>query len=93
MEMGNLKIQVPKAVLPLMEAESESILLERNALLFYSYIKNEKLSQAKVAEILGVNKLELKKLYNEMGLCIIESENEIDGFSSLRNKRVFDNSF
>ena len=76
MEMTTIEIDVPKEILPLIEMESEEMKLKRKALLLHLYINNETISHGKVAEFLGINKLDLITIYSELGLSYFDSSME-----------------
>ena len=69
--------------------------LERNALILYPYIKNLTISHGRAAEILGIRKLDLITLYNEIGLPylnmdISEVEEDVKTYETIqrRNKSL-----
>lgn len=70
MEYATVEIKVPKAMQTyfsddyVIESGEE---LKRNALLLYPYIHKNVISHGRAAEILGIKKLDLIDLYDEMG--------------------------
>lgn len=63
--------------------------LKRNALLLYPYIHNNVISHGRAAEILGIKKLDLIDLYDEMGfpyfdMDISEVRKDIQTFRDLK---------
>ncbi|WP_294961226.1 UPF0175 family protein [uncultured Fibrobacter sp.] len=66
--------------------------LRRNALLLYPFIKNETISHGRAAEILGISKWELIKLYGSEGIPYIdqswdEAEHDAANVMELLSKR------
>ena len=70
MEYATIQLKVPKEMQVYFtddyafESNEE---LKRNALLLYPYIHNNMISHGRAAEILGIKKLDLIDLYDEMG--------------------------
>lgn len=72
-----------------MMVNEEQTELERNALMLYPYIKNLTISHGRAAEILGISKWELIRLFDKMGLAyldqdISEVESEIETYKKLK---------
>ncbi len=85
--MKSLTIEVPAELIPL-TMETERNLL--NAMLIYPAIYSGKISHGKAAEILGLKKIDLIKIYGEMGISyfdLTESELEED-LTTLKNLRA-----
>lgn len=66
-----------------------NMILQRNALLLYPYIKNLTISHGKAAEMLGISKWELIELYDNLGLSylnmdICEVEEEIQNYTNIQ---------
>ena len=85
--MGLIKVEicVPEEMKKFLLNENKSDELKRNALILYPYIKNLTISHGRAAEILGIPKLDLIDLYEDMGLPyldtdISEVEKEVDYF-------------
>ncbi|MCQ2612632.1 MAG: UPF0175 family protein [Treponemataceae bacterium] len=70
MEYAIIQLKVPKEMQVyftddfVFESNEE---LKRNALLLYPYIHNNVISHGRAAEILGIKKLDLINLYDDMG--------------------------
>ena len=70
MEYATIQLKVPKEMQVYFsddyafESDDE---LKRNALLLYPYIHNNIISHGRAAEILGIKKLDLIDLYDDMG--------------------------
>lgn len=70
MEYATIQLKVPKEMQVYFtddyafESNEE---LKRNALLLYPYIHNNTISHGRAAEILGIKKLDLIDLYDDMG--------------------------
>ena len=89
--MESLTIEVPAELIPL-TMETERNLL--NAMLIYPAIRSGKISYGKAAEILGLKKFNLIKIYGEMGIPyfnLTESELEED-LTTLKNLRAQNSS-
>ncbi len=76
MEITNIELSVPKGVAFYLSTNSKKSELERNALILYPYIKNLTISNGKAAEILGINKLDLIELYNNLGLPYFDLDSD-----------------
>ena len=94
MEYATIQVTVPKAMQDyfsddyVVENNDE---LKRNALLLYPYIHNNVISHGRAAEILGIKKLGLIDLYDNMGfpyfdLDISEVMQDIQTFRSLKKE-------
>ncbi len=70
MEYAKLEVKVPKEMTTFFSDDyvtDSNDELKRNALLLYPYIHNNIISHGRVAEILGIKKLDLIDLYDHMG--------------------------
>jgi hypothetical protein len=76
MELTNIELSVPKGIVYYLSTNDQKTELERNAMILYPYIKNLTISNGKAAEILGIKKLELIELYNNLGLSYFDLDNE-----------------
>jgi len=76
-------------MLPFIEMENADMKLKRNALLLHLYINNQTISHGKAAELLGVNKLDLIALYDELGLSYFDFQMEQieEDVQTIRNLR------
>ena len=89
MMMTKVEIEVPEAMTPyIVEADRQST-LRRNALLLYPLVYDRKMSHGRAAEILGIHKLDLIDLYEQMGfsyldLTMDEIENDLAALRTLR---------
>ena len=89
MMMTKVEIEVPEAMTPyIVEADRQST-LRRNALLLYPLVYDRKMSHGRAAEILGIHKLDLIDLYEQMGfsyldLTMDEIENDLAALRMLR---------
>lgn len=68
MESAKIEISVPKEMIIYVNSKDKKEELKRNALILYPYIKDLTISHGRAAEILGIRKLDLITLYNEIGL-------------------------
>lgn len=89
MEFTNIEIKVPKDMAVFINNHNPKEEVRRNAMLLYPYIKDLTISHGRAAEIIGISRLDLISLYNEMGLPyldmdISEVEEELETFKSLR---------
>lgn len=65
--------------------------MKRNALILYPYIKDLTISHGRAAEILGIRKLDLITLYNEIGLPylnmdISEVEEDVKTYQAIQRR-------
>ncbi|MBP3709653.1 MAG: UPF0175 family protein [Treponema sp.] len=70
MEYATVEVKVPKAMQTYFSDDyviDSGDELKRNALLLYPYIHKNVISHGRAAEILGIKKLDLIDLYDEMG--------------------------
>ena len=66
--------------------------LERNALMLYPYIKNLTISHGRAAEILGISKWELIRLFDKMGLAYLDQDiSEVESEMEIYKKRKENN--
>ena len=94
MEYATIQVTVPKAMQTYFSddyAAENGDELKRNALLLYPYIHENVISHGRAAEILGVKKLDLIDLYDEMGfpyfdMDISEVMQDIQTFRSLKKE-------
>ncbi len=92
MEYANVQIKVPKEMQVYFSDEytyNTDEELKRNALLLYPYIYNNIISHGRAAEILGIKKLDLIDLYDQMGfpyfdMDINEILQDIHSFQSIK---------
>ncbi len=94
MEYATIEVKVPKEMQTFFsdscELDSHEE-LKRNALLLYPYIHNNIISHGRAAEILGIRKLDLIDLYDEMGfpyfdMDISEVEKDMQTFENLKKE-------
>ncbi|MDE6362919.1 MAG: UPF0175 family protein [Lachnospiraceae bacterium] len=91
MESAKIEISVPKEMIVYMNSKDKKEELERNALILYPYIKNLTISHGRAAEILGIRKLDLITLYNEIGLPylnmdISEVEEDVKTYETIQRR-------
>lgn len=92
MEYATVEVKVPKAMKVYLSDDylrKTGDELKRNALLLYPYIYKNIISHGRAAEILGINKLDLIDLYDEMGfpyfdMGIDELVSEVKNFRELK---------
>lgn len=65
-------INIPDEIYYYYKCENSMDELKKNAFLLYPYIKNGTISHGKVAEILGIQKMELINLYGDEGLPYLD---------------------
>lgn len=68
MTMKRIEINVPETLVDYMGLDDINSEKMRNAMIVYPYVKNGTISYGKAAELLGLNKLELIRLYGSIGL-------------------------
>ena len=91
MESAKIEISVPKEMILYVNSKDKKEELERNALILYPYIKDLTISHGRAAEILGIRKLDLITLYNEIGLPypnmdISEVEEDVKTYESIQRR-------
>lgn len=89
MKLTNVELRIPKQMKQYIQVNNTEQELFRNALLLYPSIKNFTISHGKVAEILGINKLDLIALYSNIGLPYFdmnsdEIEEELEMYHRLK---------
>lgn len=89
MMMTKVEIEVPEAMTPYIVETDRQSTLRRNALLLYPLVYDRKMSHGRAAEILGIHKLDLIDLYEQMGfsyldLTMDEIENDLAALRTLR---------
>ena len=96
MEYAEVQVKVPKEMQIYFSddyATDSGEELKRNALLLYPYIYKNVISHGRAAEILGIKKLDLIDLYDQMGfpyfdMDISEVMQDIQTFHSLKRKKA-----
>ena len=96
MEYAEVQVKVPKEMQIYFSddyAIDSGDELKRNALLLYPYIYKNVISHGRAAEILGINKIDLIDLYDQMGfpyfdMDISEVMQDIQTFRSLKRKKA-----
>jgi len=74
--MITVDMELPNEMVAYAMPQSREEQLVRNAMMLYPYIRRGIISHGRAAEILGVFKMDLIKLYGEMGLSYIEMTDE-----------------
>ena len=87
-----VEIEIPEDMIPYVICHDESFEQQRNALLLYPYIKQKVLSHGRAAEILGMHKLDLIDLYEQMGfsyydMIMDETEDDVQTLRKLRGNK------
>ena len=88
-----IEIEIPEAMIPYVVGKDASFELRRNALLLYPYIQQKVISHGRAAEILGVHKLDLIDLYEQMGfsyydMIMDETEDDVQTLRKLRESSL-----
>ena len=91
MESAKIEISVPKEMIIYVNSKDKKEELKRNALILYPYIKNLTISHGRAAEILGIRKLDLITLYDEIGLPylnmdISEVEEDVKTYQAIQRR-------
>lgn len=91
MESAKIEISVPKEMIIYVNSKDKRKELKRNALILYPYIKDLTISHGRAAEILGIRKLDLITLYNEIGLPylnmdISEVEEDVKTYQAIQRR-------
>lgn len=76
--MTEIKIKVPEQMVFYLHPETKQEELERNAMIMYPYIRNGILSHGRVAQILGMKKWDLIKLYDELGFPYLNNVSDYE---------------
>lgn len=76
MAMIKVEIDVLEEIVPYIVLEDEDAQITRNAMLVYPYIKSGVISHGKAAEMLGLHKIDLIKLYGVLGLSYFDETEE-----------------
>lgn len=88
MDLQNYSIPVPKEMMKFVQTDNDEKLLIQRALLLYPFVQNLTISHGKAAEILGIKKLDLIDLYENLGIPYFNfSIDEVQ--SDLENCREF----
>ena len=91
MESAKIEISVPKEMIIYVNSKDKKEELKRNALILYPYITDLTISHGRAAEILGIRKLDLITLYNEIGLPylnmdISEVEEDVKTYQAIQRR-------
>lgn len=91
MESAKIEISVPKEMIIYVNNKDKKEELKRNALILYPYIKDLTISHGRAAEILGIRKLDLITLYDEIGLPylnmdISEVEEDVKTYQAIQRR-------
>jgi len=76
MENRRFAVTFPQDILPLIGTQQNNLSLFSDALYLYPFIKNEMLSYGRVANILGITKWELIKIYGDYEIPYIDMDME-----------------
>lgn len=93
MVLTDVTIRVPDGMAMYLKPQNQHTELVRNALLLYPYISNDTISYGKAAEILGIAKYDLIKLYDDLGLAYLsmdieEVEQEVEAWAKLKGENI-----
>ena len=93
MEYATIQVTVPKAMQEYFSdeyAQDSGDVLKRNALLLYPYVHNNVISHGRAAEILGIRKLDLIELYDDMGFPYFDMDisDVMQDIRTLRMRRL-----
>ena len=73
MTLTETVIRVPEQMIAYIEPDSKSDELIRNAMIMYPYVKAGTISHGRAAEILGIPKNDLIKIYDNLGFPYLSS--------------------
>lgn len=77
--MAVVSIEMPDEMLSYVKSSDKAEQLKINAMILFPYIQQGTISHGRAAEILGIFKIDLIKIYGKMGLPYIEmSDDEIE---------------
>lgn len=96
MEYATIQVTVPKEMQAFFTGDytfSADEELKRNALLLYPYVHNNIISHGRAAEILGIKKLDLIDLYDDLGFPYFDMDindvfQDIETFRSLKKENA-----
>lgn len=88
--MESLKMDLPEELIPFATPKNQTERNFLNAMIIYPAIHNGKISHGKAAEILGLKKFDLLKIYSEIGLPYFDlTEDELnEDLTTLKNLSV-----
>ena len=91
MTMQAVSINIPDAMVEYTTVQNESTQLMRNAMILFPYIQNETISHGKVAQILGIYKMDLIAMYSTLGIPYLdqtkeELESDLSVLKNLRSR-------
>lgn len=91
--MVTVNMEFPDEMIAYVNPKTQKEELVRNAMILYPYIQQGVISHGKVAEILGIFKMDLITLYGRMGLSYIkmsdeEIQEELETINELRERMV-----
>ena len=70
--MTRVEIDIPEAITQYVVLDDAESVKTRNAMVLYPYIKKGFISHGKAAELLGMHKIDLIKLYSDMGIVYVD---------------------
>ena len=94
MEYATIEVKVPKAMRAFFSegyASETGDELRRKALLLYPYVHGKVISHGRAAEILGIKKMDLIDLYDDMGFPYFDMDIS-DVMQDMRNFRELEKS-
>lgn len=76
MTTTRVEIDIPETITEYVVLSDPSSIVTRNAMVLYPYIRKGFISHGKAAELLGMHKIDLIKIYSDMGLPYMDMTDE-----------------
>lgn len=76
MTTTRVEIDIPETITEYVVLRDPSSIATRNAMVLYPYIRKGIISHGKAAELLGMHKIDLIKIYSDMGLPYMDMTDE-----------------
>lgn len=87
--MDTMTIKVPNTMRFVLNNSDKKLNIERNAMILYPFIKRGLISHGKAAEILGIHKMELIDIYNELGMPYLSDvESYLEDLNTIKSLQV-----
>lgn len=88
-----IEVTIPAEMMPYVDVNDSKMEQVQKAMILYPYIKNETISHGKAASILGIPKMDLIRIYSDMGIDYIdmdfsEIEKEIATFERIKGLKL-----
>ncbi len=78
MALTETMIKVPEQMLSYINPDTKQNELQRNAMIMYPYVKSGAISHGRAAQIIGIKKWDLIKLYDNLGFPYLSSVSDYE---------------